>query len=106
MEPRSMKEGNTLTGWRMASPVYPTRRMPIECVGPPECGWHVFGRRRNADIGTGTYTIMTQIAAQWFGVLPEKGESEVSVGRYTAAGSACLRGDTAASTGSSVYLAS
>ncbi len=104
-EPRSMQEGNTLIGWGMATAVYPTRRMPSNASARLNADGTFSVDAGSQDLGTGTYTIMTQIAAQSFGVPPHKvkfrlgdtllPETPVSGGSMTAA-----------STGSSVYLAS
>ena len=63
MEPRSMRDGNALIGWGMATATYPTRRSPASAAArilPDGRGWV---RAGSQDIGTGTYTVMTQVAA-------------------------------------------
>ncbi|HDZ57753.1 MAG TPA: xanthine dehydrogenase family protein molybdopterin-binding subunit [Pseudomonas xinjiangensis] len=71
-EPRSMREGNQLIGWGMATGVWEALQMPASakaCLGPD-------GRLKvssaTADIGTGTYTVMTQIAAAALGLPMER----------------------------------
>jgi xanthine dehydrogenase YagR molybdenum-binding subunit len=67
-EPRSLREGNNLIGYGMATGVWEAQQQPAmaKAVISPDgklqvsCG--------TADIGTGTYTIMSQIAAETFGV--------------------------------------
>ncbi len=68
MEPRSMREGNTLVGWGMATAVYPTRRSPSSASARLNADGTFSVDAGTQDLGTGTYTIMTQIAADSFGV--------------------------------------
>ncbi len=67
-EPRSMRDGNVLVGWGMASGVWMADQIPARA----EAVLGVNGKLRvssaTADIGTGTYTIMTQIAAETLGL--------------------------------------
>ncbi len=105
MEPRSLREGNELIGWGMATAVYPTRRSASNATARLNADGTFSVDAGTQDLGTGTYTIMTQIAADSFGVPASKvkfrlgdtilPETPVSGGSQTAA-----------STGSAVYLAS
>jgi xanthine dehydrogenase YagR molybdenum-binding subunit len=67
-EPRSMRRGNVLVGWGMATGIWDASRMPARA----EAVLTVNGKLRvgsaTADIGTGTYTAMTQIAADTLGM--------------------------------------
>lgn len=67
-EPRSMRRGKTLVGWGMATAVYPARRSAASAVARmyPDGSVHVDAGSQ--DLGGGTYTIMTQIAADAAGV--------------------------------------
>jgi xanthine dehydrogenase YagR molybdenum-binding subunit len=67
-EPRSMRRDGKLVGWGMATATYPTNRSPGECSATllPD-GTAVF-RSSTQDLGTGTYTVMTQVAAEALGV--------------------------------------
>ena len=58
-----MRDGNMLIGWGMATSTYPTHRMPaaVACAG--RCERHSVVQVGTQDIGTGTYTVMSQIAA-------------------------------------------
>ncbi|MEO3850188.1 xanthine dehydrogenase family protein molybdopterin-binding subunit [Streptomyces sp. B8F3] len=67
--PRSMRDGSTLIGWGMATAAHTTggrpgagARVVLSTAGRAvvQAGTH--------DIGTGTYTVMTQIAAQTLGL--------------------------------------
>jgi xanthine dehydrogenase YagR molybdenum-binding subunit len=64
-DPRSMRDGKELIGYGMASATYPARQLPSVHVGVKiradgsalvQCASH--------DLGTGTYTVMSQIAAE------------------------------------------
>jgi xanthine dehydrogenase YagR molybdenum-binding subunit len=67
-EPRSMREGHTLIGWGMATGMWEAG----QAAARAEAVLLVNGKLRvssaTADIGTGTYTIMTQIAADTLGM--------------------------------------
>jgi xanthine dehydrogenase YagR molybdenum-binding subunit len=67
-EPRMMRDGNELVGWGMATGIWDameakiTARIILTADGRAEvaCG--------TSDIGTGTYTIMTQVTAETLGL--------------------------------------
>jgi xanthine dehydrogenase YagR molybdenum-binding subunit len=63
MAPRSMREGRELIGWGMATGTYPVNRLPAESriILTPQGEFIV--QCAGADIGTGTYTILAQTAA-------------------------------------------
>ncbi len=105
MEPRSMREGHLLVGWGMATSVYPARRMAANASARLNADGTFSVDAGTQDLGTGTYTIMTQIAAQSFGVPPQKVKFRLG---DTILPEAPVSGGsmTAASTGSAVYLAS
>ncbi|MBO0939117.1 xanthine dehydrogenase family protein molybdopterin-binding subunit [Fibrella sp. HMF5335] len=67
-EPRATKRGDVLVGWGMATGIWDASRM----FARAEALLTVNGKLRvssaTADIGTGTYTIMTQIAADTMGM--------------------------------------
>lgn len=103
-EPRSMRDGRTLIGWGMATAVYPTRRSASNASARLNADGTFSVDAGTQDLGTGTYTIMTQIAAATFGVPPQKvkfrlGDTELP--QTPVSGGS----QTAASTGSAVYLA-
>jgi xanthine dehydrogenase YagR molybdenum-binding subunit len=66
--PRSMRQGNTLIGWGMATSVYPARRSPANARARINADGTVHVDAGSQDVGGGTYTIMTQIAADAVGV--------------------------------------
>lgn len=74
MEPRSMRDGNQLIGWGMATGVWEAMQMPAAakaCLGPDG---RLVVSSATSDIGTGTYTVMTQIAAAAMGMPMERVE--------------------------------
>jgi xanthine dehydrogenase YagR molybdenum-binding subunit len=71
-EPRSMRDGNTLIGWGFATATYPTNQMPAHVRARYNADGTVLVQSGTQDLGTGTYTVMTQVAAQTLGVPVEK----------------------------------
>jgi xanthine dehydrogenase YagR molybdenum-binding subunit len=67
-QPRSMKRGNKLVGWGMATATYPTNRSAGECSATLMADGSAVFRSATQDLGTGTYTVMTQIAADAIGL--------------------------------------
>jgi len=104
MEPRSMREGKELIGWGMATAVYPTRRSPSNASARLNADGTFSVDAGTQDLGTGTYTIMTQIAADSFGVPANRVKfrlGDTILPQTPVSGGS----QTAASTGSAVYLA-
>jgi xanthine dehydrogenase YagR molybdenum-binding subunit len=71
-QPRSMKQGNKLVGWGMATATYPTNRSAGECSATLHSDGSALFRSATQDLGTGTYTVMTQIAADAIGLPVER----------------------------------
>jgi xanthine dehydrogenase YagR molybdenum-binding subunit len=71
-EPRSMRDGKELVGWGMATGVWEALQMPIAVRVVLSANGHAEVSCATSDIGTGTYTIMTQVAADKLG-LPLEG---------------------------------
>jgi xanthine dehydrogenase YagR molybdenum-binding subunit len=67
-QPRSMRAGDKLLGWGMATATYPTNRSKAEASAAIRPDGHVVARSGTHDLGTGTYTVMTQVAADAVGV--------------------------------------
>ncbi len=63
-----MREGRELIGWGMASGTYPVRRTPGDAEVAIGSDGTVEVRSAGIDMGTGTYTILAQAAADVFGV--------------------------------------
>ena len=101
---RSMREGEMLIGWGLASGMYDALQVPASASCALTGDGKLTVASATADIGTGTYTIMTQIAAELMGlpiddVTFELGDSSLP--------NAPVEGDsfTAASVGSAVKAA-
>jgi xanthine dehydrogenase YagR molybdenum-binding subunit len=62
-EPRSMRDGRLLVGYGMATATWPTHRQPATVLVRIQADGTAVVRTATADIGPGTYTSMTQIAA-------------------------------------------
>ncbi|MBC7945317.1 MAG: xanthine dehydrogenase family protein molybdopterin-binding subunit [Burkholderiales bacterium] len=67
-EPRSMREGNQLIGWGMATGLWDAQRMKASAKALLTADGKLEVSSATTDIGTGTYTIMTQIAAETLGL--------------------------------------
>ncbi|MBH3437916.1 xanthine dehydrogenase family protein molybdopterin-binding subunit [Pseudomonas luteola] len=71
-EPRSMRDGKQLVGWGMATGVWEAMQNPASAKAVINIDGSLVVSSATADIGTGTYTVMTQIAAEIFGLPLEK----------------------------------
>ncbi len=71
-EPRSMRRGKTLIGWGMATGMWDAMQMPGGARAVFRADGTLEVSSATADIGTGTYTVMTQIAAATLGLPMEK----------------------------------
>jgi xanthine dehydrogenase YagR molybdenum-binding subunit len=67
-EPRSMRDGGDLVGWGMATGVWEALQMPITVRIVLSANGHAEVACATSDIGTGTYTIMAQVAADTLGL--------------------------------------
>ena len=63
-----MREASTLIGWGMASGAWDANRLPAAARAVLTADGKLTVSSATADIGTGTYTIMTQIAAERLGL--------------------------------------
>jgi xanthine dehydrogenase YagR molybdenum-binding subunit len=66
--PRSMRNGRMLVGWGMATATWPTLRRPATVLVRILADGSAQVRTAASDIGPGTYTAMTQIAADALGL--------------------------------------
>ncbi|MBD2360573.1 xanthine dehydrogenase family protein molybdopterin-binding subunit [Anabaena minutissima FACHB-250] len=66
--PRSMQDGNFLIGWGMASATFPTHSMSATVKVEIFATGEVSVQTGTQDIGTGTYTVMTQVASEALGL--------------------------------------
>jgi len=103
-QPRSMRNDDSLIGWGMASAMWDSGQVPASAKAVLSADGKLTVSSATEDIGTGTYTIMAQIAAEELGVPIEDvtfalGDSSMP--------KAFLEGGslTAASTGSAVKAA-
>jgi xanthine dehydrogenase YagR molybdenum-binding subunit len=103
-EPRSQRDGHYLVGYGMASATYPARQSGASAIARLRRDGSVLVQAGSQDIGTGTYTIMAQIAADALGVPVERVQFELG---DTALPETPVSGgsQTASSTGSAVKLA-
>jgi len=67
-QPRSMRDGNELIGWGMATGIWEAMQMPASAKAVLTANGGVEIASATADIGPGTYTWMTQLAAEMLGV--------------------------------------
>ena len=68
LKPRSMKDGNELVGYGMATGVWEAQQSAASAKVVLNSDDSVESSSATSDIGTGTYTAMTQITAQELGV--------------------------------------
>ncbi|KQT20016.1 aldehyde oxidase [Methylobacterium sp. Leaf399] len=96
-EPRSMTEGRELVGWGMATGVWEALMQQSSAQATLTSDGKLVVGNSTGDIGTGTYTILTQIAAEVLGLPMEDvttklgdtdlAEAPVAGGSWTAASS-------------------
>ena len=103
-EPRSMRNGRWLVGYGMATATYPTNRSAASARARLMADGSAVVQSGSQDIGTGTYTVMTQVAADAIGLPPERIQfqlGDTDLPPTPASGGS----QTAASVGSAVFLA-
>ena len=100
-EPRSMREGHELIGYGMASGIWEALRVPTSADVELTPEGRLVVSTAAADIGTGTYTILTQIGAETLGLALDK--VEIRIGDFDLPACPVEGGSwTAASAGSAV----
>ena len=108
MTPAANRDGEILVGYGMASATYPTYRFPASASVHLTAGGaddvRALVQSAAHDLGTGAYTVMTQVAADALALAPEQVRFELGDSRMppspVAGGSM-----TSASTGSAVHQA-
>ena len=80
--PRSMRDGNVLIGWGMATSTYPTNRRPAQASVRLNADGTAVVRSGTQDLGTGTYTVMTQVAADALGLPVSRIRFELGDSRF------------------------
>ena len=81
-EPRSMRDGNWLVGLGMATATYPTNRQSATALVRLLANGDVVVQSGTQDLGTGTYTVMGQLAADEFGLPIERVRFELGDSRF------------------------
>jgi xanthine dehydrogenase YagR molybdenum-binding subunit len=103
-KPRSMRDGDELVGFGMSTATYPAKRQPASALARLTAGGTIVVEAATHEFGTGTYTSMTQIAADALGVPVDRIRFELGDTNFPenpiSAGSM-----TAASTGPAVHAA-
>jgi xanthine dehydrogenase YagR molybdenum-binding subunit len=101
-EPRSMRDGRWLVGWGMATGVWGAFQMPANARITFKVDGTAHVASATSDIGPGTYTVITMIAAEYLGLRPEQVKFELGDTKFPRAPS---QGGswTTSSVGSAVY---
>jgi xanthine dehydrogenase YagR molybdenum-binding subunit len=76
-EPRSMRDGRLLVGWGMASGIWGAFQMPATAKITYRADGTAHVASATSDIGPGTYTVITMIAAEYLGLRPEQVQFEL-----------------------------
>jgi xanthine dehydrogenase YagR molybdenum-binding subunit len=72
--PGSLRDGHARVGWGMASSVYPTHRSAAGARATLRADGTLLVESGTQDLGTGTYTVMLQVAADALGLPPQRVE--------------------------------
>jgi xanthine dehydrogenase YagR molybdenum-binding subunit len=103
-QPRSMRDGHELVGWGMATGIWDALYVPHEARAVLDVDGKLTVRCATVDLGTGTYTILTQIAADALGLAMD--DVEVRLGDSSLPKAPVSGGSwTAASAGTAVHAA-
>lgn len=81
-EPRSMRDGRLLVGWGMATGVWGAWQNPASATITLNADGTARVRTAATDIGPGTYTVVTMIAAEYLGLTPERVQVELGESRF------------------------
>ncbi len=103
-EPRSMRDGHYLVGMGMATATYPVNQSPASVRVRLMADGSAVLQSATQDIGTGTYTVMAQLAADELGLPIERVRFELGDTRFPPA-PVSGGSQTAASVGSAVLVA-
>ncbi|MCA1579037.1 MAG: xanthine dehydrogenase family protein molybdopterin-binding subunit [Acidobacteria bacterium] len=76
-EPRSMRDGRLLVGWGTATGIWGAFQMPATARITFKANGTAHVASATSDIGPGTYTVITIIAAEYLGLKPEQVEFEL-----------------------------
>ena len=103
-EPRSMREGRYLVGQGMAGAIYTHWRWPAKARVTVRADGSAFVEAGTHDLGTGTYTVMQQVAADTLGLPLEKVTVRIGDTRLPKS-HASIGSATLANAGASIMLA-
>ena len=84
-EPGSMRDGDWLVGWGCATAMYPTNVAPASCRVQLTAAGTARAQLAAHDIGTGTYTVLTQLVADKLGIDPSAVTVELGDSAFPAA---------------------
>ncbi|HLM03512.1 MAG TPA: xanthine dehydrogenase family protein molybdopterin-binding subunit [Pyrinomonadaceae bacterium] len=102
MEPRSMRDGRLLVGWGTATGVWGAFQRPASARITFRADGSAHVASATSDIGPGTYTVMTMIAAEYLGLPAEKVKFELGDTKFPRA-PAQGGSQTTSSVGSAIY---
>jgi xanthine dehydrogenase YagR molybdenum-binding subunit len=102
--PRSMRDGNLLVGLGVAAATYPMNRSAASATVQLRADGSVLARSAGVDIGTGAYTVFSQVVAGVLGVPVERVRTELGDSAFPTAPNAGGSALTA-SAGSALKLA-
>ncbi|HEX8775159.1 MAG TPA: xanthine dehydrogenase family protein molybdopterin-binding subunit, partial [Pyrinomonadaceae bacterium] len=77
MEPRSMRDGRLLVGWGTATGIWGAFQMPAAARITLKADGTAHVASATSDIGPGTYTVVTMIAAEYLGLPIERVQFEL-----------------------------
>src|SRR5688572_2838562 len=81
-EPRSMRDGRWLVGWGMATGVWGAFQRPASARITYRANGTAHVTSATSDIGPGTYTVMTMIAAEYLGLRPDQVHFDLGDSRF------------------------
>jgi len=77
LQPRSMKDGEVLIGWGMATATFPAMRSPAAALARVMPDGTALVQCGASDLGTGAYTVLSQVAAEALGLPVQKVRMEM-----------------------------
>src|ERR687896_1348590 len=81
-EPRSMRDGRWLVGWGTATGIWGAFQMPATARITFKADGTAHVASATSDIGPGTYTMATMIAAEYLGLTPERVKFELGDSKF------------------------
>jgi xanthine dehydrogenase YagR molybdenum-binding subunit len=102
--PRSMRDGHALVGMGMSTATYPAKRLPASALARLEADGAIAVSAATHEFGNGTYTVMTQIAAEALRVPIDRIQFDLGDTDFPETGISA-GSMTASSTGPAVHMA-